>query len=377
MIYRSTSRILDGIAPPHPAVYTSESACNNFCERLQRQIVKRNDPVMLDIAPINTQLLYAYDVKQKASVDYVDAYYKNLTKAIRTVAADDTITETRTVRKIQRQINVSLRNEILIPRGTMALTIKGLLYEQSRHFYRRTSYDPHVRLTVHALARFMYRAKAPPHILIERLARLASFARLLSDNDTHPGPIALAIPEGLIHGRIGHSTENDRFAWQCDLKYNFVIQRLFRDLIPECTHGNPKAIDLITFLPYQELNPYLSALHAALTDLYEATRTGAEIAYGLAFAGQTARPEERTCLDEARTAARRYLASDLHRGYRTKQDDRDTAALIARLNQESACVPGETAMMAALAAARQTSRQDKGDKSSRSPFAKASPPPVD
>lgn len=352
-ILRSTCRDLDAVAAPHPVVYTSEAACQTYCERLQRQILDPNAKALGKIAPFNLNLVSTYDLRGKASVDYVDQYYAASLKALRTVAGDDAIVATRALRKIQRQIRVEIQTEVLIKRGTLALYIRGMMLRQDRHSYVKTLYHPQVRLTVHAMARFMYRAKAPPQEMIHRLGRLASLARLLSDTDPVEGSVALAIPEGLVHGRIGQMGEAERFATRCSVGHGSDLQRLYVERKPTCAHASPSAIDLITFLPLAELNPHLSALHAALTALQDRCARAAEIAYAVAFHDHAPNPEDMACLEAAGRAIRAHLASDLHRTYRMKQDDREITALVQQLNRESATVTGETAMMAAMTSARE------------------------
>lgn len=362
-ILRSTCRDLDAVAVPHPVVYTSEAACQTYCERLQRHMLDPNAKVLGKIAPLNLKLLSTYDQRGKASVDYVDQYYAASLKALRTIAGDEAIVATRTLRKIQRQIRVEIQTEVLIKRGTLALCIRGMMLRQDRHSYVKTLYHPQVRLTVHAMARFMYRAKAPPQEMIHRLGRLASWARLLSDTDPVEGSVALAIPEGLVHGRIGQLGESEGFATRCSVGQGSDLERLFVERKPTCAHASASAIDLITFLPLADLNPHLSALHAALTALQDRCTRAAEIAYAMAFHDHAPNPEDMACLDEAGRAIRAHLASDLHRTYRMKQDDREITALVQQLNRESETVTGETAMMAAMATARAEAAKLQGDRS--------------
>lgn len=351
MSHRSTCRGFDDIARPHPAAFTSEHACQNFCERLQRQIFDRSDAFTEPLGEIGSLALGQFFRHRKTNIDFVERCYGNILSRMRTIASDEAIVTTKTLKKIQRQIHVWIEAETLVRRGDLGVSLRGLTYKQERGFYHVTQYNPQVHLSVHAMARFMYRAKAPPQILIERLGEIAMMARLFSDCVSTSGAVAIAIPEGLIHGRVGETPADNAFCWESLISGKFDVERIGRVTRPHCEHGEPDVIDLMTFYARDDLNPHLAELYNRLVILQSACEEAAKIAYAVAFRGYDLSESGQTLLAVARGAIQKHHASDLHTGYRRKRDDRETSAFVARLNREVASLPAETAMMAAHQAA--------------------------
>jgi hypothetical protein len=351
MVRRSTCRGFGDIARPHPTTYTSEHACQNFCERLQRQIFDQSAAFTEPLGEVGSLAIGLFFQHRKASIDFVERCYRNLLSRMRMVASEEAIVTTRTLKKVQRQIQVWIEAETLVRRGNLGISLRGLTYQQERSFYHITQYDPQVHLSVHAMARFMYRAKAPPQILIERLGEIAMMARLFSDCASTSGAIAIAIPEGLIHGRVGETPAFNAFCWESLISGQFDVERMGRVTRPRCDHGEPDVIELMTFYAREDLNPHLAALYDQLVILQSACEEAAKIAYAVAFRGYDLSESGQTLLAAARAAIQKHHASDLHTAYRRKQDDRETSAFVARLNREVASLPAETAMMAAHQAA--------------------------
>lgn len=351
MVRRSTCRGFSEIARPHPTTYTSEHACQNFCERLQRQMFDQSAAFIEPLGEVGSLALGLFFQHRKASVEFVERCYQTILSRLQTVTGEEAIVTTRILKKVQRQIHVRIDAETLVRRGDLGVSLRGLTYEQERGFYHITQYNPQVHLSVHAMARFMYRAKAPPQILIERLGSLAMTARLFSDYAPTSGPIAIAIPEGLIHGRVGETPADNAFCWESLISGQFDVERIGRVTRPRCDHGEPDVIDLMTFYARDDLNPHLAALYDQLLILQSACEEAAKIAYAVAFRGYELSETGQTCLADARSAIRRHHAGDLHTAYRRRQDDRETSAFVARLNREVASLPAETAMRAAHQAA--------------------------
>jgi hypothetical protein len=347
MIRRTTCRGFDDLPRPHPTTYTSKNACQSFCERLQRQMPNRSDALIRTLGDVGSDALRQFFFHRKSNIEFVDECYSTIVSAAKDVAGEDAMVATRKLKKVQRQIHVRVEAETLLRRGHLGLSLRGLSYEQERGFYHITQYNPQVHLSVHAMARFMSRAKAPPQILIERLGHLAKIARLFSDCASSSGPIAIAIPEGLIHGRVGETPAHNAFTWESVLNGRFDIARFGRVTRPNCVHGEPDVIDLMTFYRREDLNAHLTALYDQLIILQSACEDAAAIAYAVAFQAHEPTDAERACLAAAQTAVQKHHDSDLHAAYRTKHEDRETAEFIAKLNREVASLPAETAMMAA------------------------------
>lgn len=348
---RSTCRGFGDIARPHPTTYTSEHACQNFCERLQRQIFDQPAAFTEPLGEIGSLALSQFFKHRKASIDFVERCYGTLLSTLKTTTSEEAIVTTRTLKKVQRQIHVWIEAETLVRRGNLGVSLRGLTYKQERGFYHVTQYNPQVHLSVHAMARFMYRAKAPPQILIERLSEIAMMARLFSDYASTSGAIAIAIPEGLIHGRVGETPADNAFCWESLISGRFDVDRIGRVTRPDCDHGKPDVIDLMTFYAREDLNSHLAALYDQLVILQSACEMAAKVAYAVAFRGYELSKTGKTCLADARSAIRKHHAGDLHAAYRRKHEDRETSAFIAKLNREVASLPAETAMMAAHQAA--------------------------
>lgn len=351
MARRSTCRGFGDIVRPHPTTYTSEHACQNFCERLQRQIFDQSAAFTEPLGEIGSLALGLFFRHRKASIEFVERCYGNLLSKLQTVASEETIATMRTLKKVQRQIDVWIEAETLVRRGNLGVSLCGLTYKQERGFYHVTQYNPQVHLSVHAMARFMNRAKAPPQILIERLGEIAMMARLFSDCTSTSGAIAIAIPEGLIHGRVGETPADNAFCWESLISGQFDVERIGRVTRPRCEHGEPDVIDLMTFYPREDLNPHLAALYDRLLILQNACEGAAKVAYAIAFQAHEPTDAERACLAVAQTAVQKHHESDLHTAYRRRREDRETSAFVARLNREVTSLPAETAMMAAHQAA--------------------------
>jgi hypothetical protein len=314
----------------NPVVYTSEHVCHQVAHRYIDKYDRYISYLTVDVFKIYERNLLGSKERRKLTVEMVEHIHAEISAAMRKIPHRLDVETIIDHHRLKRSITACCRVEFLILREDRALNLEGIQIVQERQYCRLIRYAPRVHLIGHAIARFMQRGKLPPEAIVGDIQKITILSRYFEEIIGPNNPIAYALPQGILHGRIGQAYGESDFGWLFQTTRDHLTKPS-RRLRPRGKAAVNRDIDFITFYDTGMLNPRLKDLHALLTDVQCLCLDAACIRYRSEFFEGEISEADKSVLDAARSVVKDALATSTWQEYLRQREDQESLKAISKL----------------------------------------------